>query len=1799
MPEDPLAILEEFGAGDRPSPAPTDADPLAILNEFGGAGAPAAGAEDAAPAPPAPPPRAVGAPDPVEPNPAPTWQETARSRMSNVTKETIDDWYSLEFGPRGHTTADGRDYRPFYVEDLAQRIELKFPGMEKVPDQLLRDYYNAVVVEAAKDVYREDMKRAARTGAKIPRPQIYGIFTDEGDDPIRAKAYMENARKYQHDLVQSALERASNDDGLKLRVMNAFSKGALAIPRGVTTIGRKAIEYVGGPKLEDPIPSFEKTAARVQPEILAVMGQRERDAGLLEDVGVGAVELAPELPFLLPLLRGANKVTKIERLRKAADSSRLAKVALRPSALGFGTFNYAKSGGDPIAFLEGYAFDQMSRVLTKPAEAVIRRAVSGMSSEAKARVAGYLLEKSAHVAGFTGGAQGSRQLGSLVRTGGWHQFSMDELAHDAAFGALLTSAGVPKETAQSLFQRQAGGRAALFDVIRAERAAKAERGEAAKLMERIEAGEFAMPGIEVPLREPAPGDIGRVPKADRGRIQYGERFVPPPTRTPVDPAAVDSALEKARTEVYGVEADPGSMTGIPRKPMPIDEVVQQVQARENQGMGRRVEKPETPQGEAALRDRLFELRTEEISTHGARSPELAREVEGRPEVETEARRLESLSDAELRAEWDANVGRGVYEAHTVQGPTEVVRPPEPGFEPLPPSAPRGPRRGGARPGDQPPDLLAEMGGVDLARQGTEIPSPYAPAAPGRAPGTQRPAQVPGEPAPIGGMMGAGRERAAPPQGPEGLVARVPGTRPGQPPVPEGRTQMMQDLLLQKFGLERLTPKNPAEVSEVPPEFTIGEGPGRLVEDPVSPVTRPDLPTMYFGPGAQARRMVAGDQNRAEAGMITLDPAADIAEAAGGSKSSTLPGFPGQDWMRYIDFTGRMYHKTVRLAQRAFKQAKKGDVSADDAATMGVFAETQKRIHDGTEALLGNMRHAVGDRVQSLFGQGPGVGGPVRQGAGYRASRELQTFDENGVPAWVNIIEGKGGRDLPRHGTPARERTDALMEMFAYGRSLSEAEAGVVFRDVPAGQEGRVVPRMEHPEMTDILRRGEGTADWSLVKEALVKANAKHGVTEAEITRLMNKRYAELRGSGGAVDVVRSAIEFTRAIPEAPYRIARRKGTDINLYESEVFRYAENFMVNRASRLSRMKELPDEMVPEIRAAFERAGYGQHFTDVNNALGGLSVESAWIRPGNVINDSMRALGQFFGLAKTGMLTMRGPPNLIELQQIANEGGMRDFAKGIELLIKKDPSAAKKAFGLKDYSTMLEAKGIETMVDMLSHLGIAYANPRNMGPSTGGFFRQLEASIRRGRERVDRLSMAKPIEDFTELATGMQGVARVLRWGERTGTTWEPRSVGEKARFRADVQTVQKATGWKQEVADRIVRGNGTPEELRSFVQQHVKTQTSANLRSLDLSRMENANWFKSAFHITRWATNNQRKFVREFYYNGKMFADGAARIANGDLSNGAQEMAQGLGRMARVAGGRAVVGAQAYLSMSMISDLLAGRPGDTLDEIMYRFSDPGRAGEFLAQMFTDNTLGGIVGSVHRVFGEGDSAFDAVLPVFVGKEVWDSIVGNGKYKGLEIGDRFERLSKRTLPISKYFEQALAGMQIIDRRPVDVKAVNDAYWRWRFEYDPPAGLDKRDVGEYMAAEKKNHDEFNNRMRRFVEAMNDFESPKKIDRLLREAYEVAGHDWDNVAAYLQSRLYFGKYGLTTRDTPSTANWKQRAMEDARGNMGDEVFEMAKDWDRKLEERIKFIRQLAQTDPNAEVTLGDVGITEEMLGGGR
>ncbi|MFH0908921.1 MAG: hypothetical protein V1929_09170 [bacterium] len=564
----------------------------------------------------------------------------------------------------------------------------------------------------------------------------------------------------------------------------------------------------------------------------------------------------------------------------------------------------------------------------------------------------------------------------------------------------------------------------------------------------------------------------------------------------------------------------------------------------------------------------------------------------------------------------------------------------------------------------------------------------------------------------------------------------------------------------------------------------------------------------------------------------------------------------------------------------------------------------------------------------------------------------------------------------------------------FGVKLVNPKTG---QEVQRTAEGRPeVPRIPTPSFYQIIRRGAGEW-WDIMHEGIRDLN---GWTNEKTTETMRSLQAP------AVERNVGAIEFQRLIPEVPTHLRNKKGTVVELYETDpltiMSREAQHgpmrtayiaFFGQRRARSERpiVKGDPEEGAPRFRDQFRKAG--GRVQDFDHLVAMLSQRRPW---GDIYSRG-EVLGSWKDYTKRialtgehvlsgGMLSMAFLQNLMQVSvgSAHSLAGTRALAKGLYKLVT-------------NYRAMSE---------MMNYQGIVTQTLHDIKPLPGRKIEGVGNIIRRVLDGHRAL-----VDEFNE------------RWAGATGLVLKENIKNNALRWAEADRDRLRILHFTPKEIEALISGKASDALYTEIPRRFVKQTQYTTLTQAEKSFIANSPALNLFFRFHQYAQGETRLFDRHLVN----FVD-AIRSGNGE------RMAASTLRMARFLVHGQAVGAANLMLMSLV----AGKSIDRSDESW---------GDWILNNTASWIGGPPLAAIRMIAGDAStmSLYDQVSNVSPylrqSAQAYDALVGEGRFRDLSVGERAAEWARGLYPLSRMQGGFMALMGLQDPEMVKAQEVYRKY--------------------------------------------------------------------------------------------------------------------------------------------------------------
>lgn len=580
-----------------------------------------------------------------------------------------------------------------------------------------------------------------------------------------------------------------------------------------------------------------------------------------------------------------------------------------------------------------------------------------------------------------------------------------------------------------------------------------------------------------------------------------------------------------------------------------------------------------------------------------------------------------------------------------------------------------------------------------------------------------------------------------------------------------------------------------------------------------------------------------------------------------------------------------------------------------------------------------------------------------------------------MPIIVDAVEGRYSGEL---SSQQQAIVDAAREMSGTALDLA-AEVGVLryntrtkkYQPINRSGERRgfLWRRMPTRYMTEIMLRGKEHPDWSTLVDSFHKENPRLSLETVEKMLLANS--GQMRSLRAAPGEKQAAFEFFRQFKNAPAALYTGVRGAVNtpklLFEVEPGKWADAMSRSTAQRLAMIEVFGQNIVYDPKTMKKIEGMSPidaeraEYRDAGGNLG-------------VLDEALDAAeGRAVDIPKQ---------RSIQIAKIAADG----VSKIINGPIKTAKLSASWIYNsIEPFGSTREQSGIGSTLE-------AYGDALSSGlyELTGGKFGSadkaaiFESLTQEGAIGVGRLSSQRFVE-------GVAARAMQLSVNKMRARAGKPGLESE-----IDKDTVRlRRMGYTLDEARSLASGEASDLDYDNLIRKAAPSATGGRMTGPELTRVEHSSLFKDAFPIARYAFRQFGQLVR------------TARLATDAIGPmNRAEASKAVSAIADTVGTRAASGvAQGVLFAAFMGGTVGLRAA--LSRLR---EDP--AGTVLNGAATSFFSGPFSGITQQIVRENGNIFDAVFPLVVLKEASNLLNNEGRYKDLDIADKFEEASRWLLP-------------------------------------------------------------------------------------------------------------------------------------------------------------------------------------------
>lgn len=517
-----------------------------------------------------------------------------------------------------------------------------------------------------------------------------------------------------------------------------------------------------------------------------------------------------------------------------------------------------------------------------------------------------------------------------------------------------------------------------------------------------------------------------------------------------------------------------------------------------------------------------------------------------------------------------------------------------------------------------------------------------------------------------------------------------------------------------------------------------------------------------------------------------------------------------------------------------------------------------------------------------------------------------------------------------------------------------------------------------------------------LRQKIISAVAKLNGWEKKQADAWGRRMDEAFQNDGPEGVeMRAQAEFTRDVQRMPGAV-RHRGQIVPILRSNPHGWLKRFHTVSASAYGRRLAFGQgstDSIPELQKNFRTengSGKDRVFREAMRAYQETPVVRPVATKGSVTGDVLRTGKALLNVARAGRLSGAMPGNAVEILVGAQNafGRFGDTMRGLLDLAIGKATGGKKGLTIRH----LEEEGFKTkdVTDLTT-------DPNDPAVSGLNRFAAMMRSI-----------VSMPLEEATETVTAARA---------RTAAHRVQKNI-EKGKFSARDLADARALGMSDGEASRWMKGDMTVEESKrvtdKFRRRMVTYTTAANQNSAQISRAEHTRFARGFMAFTRWASMRARISAKRVGLSARMIGEAAVgETSSGRTLRGTERAKHAYAGVERAAKHFFGVGVAGTASTLISSYLFEGEEG--FEMRLNRLKN--NPLEFFAEGVMAGSLSGPWAGLAQVMaGETDNFIErTIFPYQLGKNIWESVVGGGRQRGVPFWERMGQLGQTMFPISK----------------------------------------------------------------------------------------------------------------------------------------------------------------------------------------
>jgi hypothetical protein len=482
-------------------------------------------------------------------------------------------------------------------------------------------------------------------------------------------------------------------------------------------------------------------------------------------------------------------------------------------------------------------------------------------------------------------------------------------------------------------------------------------------------------------------------------------------------------------------------------------------------------------------------------------------------------------------------------------------------------------------------------------------------------------------------------------------------------------------------------------------------------------------------------------------------------------------------------------------------------------------------------------------------------------------------------------------------------------------------------------------------------------------------------------------------------------EHLREFAAVPDYIPRRGGGKwTKLFETNPFHYGTRVVDVTSKRIGFVSEYGQGaglVEGQRRDYLDSVAGGFPFDDAIKALVGIPVNAPLFDPGSTVGLYIDTANEMANVVKSGLVSVSVVVNAAEfLGNIPAFTGLNMYMRYMML-------------GRDDYQAYIkQAYAAGIMTKDLADLSTDADKPARSGlRRVAEILRTLNRPINEAQERVSAVIGLMMIDDM------------------------------KKKRANSRYALTVMAMGFRKEDAKRITKGGGTDEEYGRIARFFPTLMVGQPSEAAERSKAWHGRVFKNMWAFQMYPMMKTRSIMRLGKAVGESLGNDPTPKDYFDSAN----------LMSRYAFGTAAAGGAGYFMLSLM--------GGGLEGLRQAF---GEAEEDPVEAVTGflafAMLGGPLQVIYRMIKEGNNYHwseiigRSMLPTFMMVEAYESLLGKGRYRNLDMMERLHRMGNTLVPATRMVETALVAVGVGDvlgfgggKEGLRLKADMRAYYRWR----------------------------------------------------------------------------------------------------------------------------------------------------------